>query len=55
MSNHATIFRQILCMIPQCQFKKEAEKYGNNRYTKHFTVWYQLKVNLYAQISGKMN
>lgn len=55
MSNHTTIFRQILSMIPQRQFEKEAEKYGYNRYTKHFTVWNQLKVNLYAQISGKMS
>ncbi len=55
MNNHTTIFRQILSMIPQSQFEKEAEKYGYNRYTKHFTVWNQLKVNLYAQISGKMS
>jgi hypothetical protein len=55
MSNDTTIFRQILSMIPQCQFEKDSEKHGYNRYTKHFTVWNQLKVNLYAQISGKMS
>ena len=55
MSNNTTIFRQILSMIPQRQFETEAEKYGYNRYTKHFTVWNQLKVNLYSQISGKMS
>ncbi len=55
MSNNTTIFRQILSMIPQSQFEKEAEKHGYNRYTKHFTVWNQLKVNLYAQITGKMS
>ncbi len=42
-------------MIPQRQFEKEAEKDGYNRYTKRFNVWNQLKVNLYAQISGKMS
>ena len=55
MSNDTTIFRQILSMIPQRQFEKDSEKHGYNRYTKHFTVWNQLKVNLYAQISGKMS
>jgi IS4 transposase len=43
----------MLSMIPQRQFEKEAEENGYNRYTKHFTVWNQFKVNLYAQISGK--
>ena len=55
MSNDTTIFRQILSMIPQRQFEKDAELHGYNRYTKHFTVWNHLKANLYAQISGKMS
>ena len=55
MSNDTTIFRQILSMIPQRQFEKDSEQHGYNRYTKHFTVWNQLKVNLYAQISSKMS
>jgi hypothetical protein len=55
MSDITTIFRQILSMIPQRQFEKEAETAGYNRYTKHFNVWNQFKVNLYAQISGKMS
>jgi len=53
MSNFTTIFRQILSMVPQVDFEKEAAKHGYNRYTKHFTVWNQFKVNLYSQISGK--
>jgi hypothetical protein len=53
MSNFTTIFRQILSMVPQVDFEKEAAKHGYNRYTKHFTVWNQFKVNLYAQISNK--
>ncbi|MEA3480192.1 MAG: DUF4372 domain-containing protein, partial [Bacteroidota bacterium] len=53
MRNYNTIFRQILNMLPRRQFKYEAEKYGYNRYTKHFTAWNQFFVNLYAQASGK--
>ena len=53
MNNNTTIFRQILSLIPQRQFESEAEKHGYNRYTKHFTVWNQLKVNLYSQITEK--
>lgn len=53
MNNYTTVFRQMLSMIPQSQIEKEAEEHGYNRYTKHFTVWNQFKVNLYSQISGK--
>ena len=55
MNNNTTILRQILSMIPRGKFEKEAEKNGYNRYVKHFTVWVQMIVNLYAQISGKMS
>lgn len=55
MNNNTTVFKQMLFMIPQRQFEKEAEKHGYNHYTKHFTVWNQFKVNLYAQISGKQS
>ncbi len=40
-------------MIPSKQFRDEVERSGANRYTKHFTAWNQLIVNLYAQASGK--
>lgn len=53
MNNFTTIFRQILSLIPQGEFEKEASRHGYNRYTKHFTVWNQFKVNLFAQISDK--
>lgn len=53
MKNYNTIFKQILNMIPRRQFDYEASKGGYNKYTKHFTVWNQFLVNLYAQVSGK--
>jgi hypothetical protein len=40
-------------MIPIHQFHDEVARTGSNRYTKHFTAWSQLVVNLYAQASGK--
>ena len=53
MKYNNTIFNQILNMLPRYEFEKEVEKEQGNRYTKHFTAWNQLLVNLYAQITGK--
>ena len=48
-----TIFNQMLNMLPRYEFEKEVDKEQANRYTKHFTAWNQMLVNLYAQITGK--
>ena len=48
-----TIFNQLLKMLPREQFEQDVARKQANRYTKHFTAWNQLLVNLYAQISGK--
>lgn len=53
MAYSSTVFRQLVNMIPSRQFHEEVERTGANRYTKHFTAWNQLIVNLYAQVSGK--
>ena len=53
MSYSNTVFRQMLSMIPKSQFSSEVDRSGADRYTKHFTSWSQLLVNLYAQASGK--
>lgn len=53
MHYYSTIFRQLLNIIPVRQFNYIATRDGYNRYTKHFTVWNQLIVNFYAQISSK--
>ena len=53
MSYSNTVFRQMLSMIPIRQFNSEVDRSGADRYTKHFTSWSQLLVNLYAQASGK--
>lgn len=53
MAYSSTVFRQLVNFIPTRQFHNEVEKSGANRYTKHFTAWNQLIVNLYAQASGK--
>ena len=39
--------------MPRYEFDQEVAKEQANRYTKHFTAWNQLLVNLYAQITGK--
>lgn len=53
MSYSSTVFRQLVNLIPSRKFHEEADRIGANRYTKHFTAWSQLVVNLYAQASGK--
>ncbi|MGC9367444.1 MAG: IS4 family transposase [bacterium] len=53
MKYYSTIYRQLLNIIPTRKFRYEAEKGRYNRYTKHFTVWNQFLVNLYAQASSK--
>ncbi len=53
MSYSNTVFQQMLSMIPKGQFSSEVDRNGADRYTKHFTSWNQLLVNLYAQASGK--
>ena len=53
MAYSNTVFRQMVNLIPSRQFHSEVEQSGANRYTKHFTAWNQLIVNLYAQASGK--
>jgi len=53
MKYNNTIFNQLLNMLPRYQFEQDVVRKQVNRYTKHFTVWNQLLVNLYAQVSGK--
>ena len=53
MAYSNTVFRQLVNLIPSRLFHSEVERTGANRYTKHFTAWNQLIVNLYAQASGK--
>lgn len=43
----------MLNLLPKDRFEVNADKYQANRYTKHFTAWGQLVVNLYAQASNK--
>jgi hypothetical protein len=53
MAYSNTVFRQLVNLIPSRPFHSEVERTGANRYTKHFTAWNQLIVNLYAQASSK--
>lgn len=53
MRNYSTIFRQLLNMLPRDGFESAVSEHGGDYYTKHFTSWNQLLVNLYAQVSGK--
>jgi len=48
-----TVFNQVLNFLPRDTFDARVKECGANRYTKHFTAWVQLVVNLYAQVSGK--
>lgn len=53
MKYNSTIFNQLLKMLPRDRFEQDVARQQANRYTKHFTAWNQLLVNLYAQVSGK--
>ncbi len=53
MKYHNTVFNELLKMMSREKFEQEALREQANRYTKHFTAWNQLLVNLYAQVSGK--
>jgi len=53
MKYNNTIFNQLLKMLPRDKFEQDVLREQANRYTKHFTAWNQLLVNLYAQVSGK--
>lgn len=53
MAYNNTVFNQLLNMLPRHKFETSVSKYQGDYYTKHFTSWNQLLVNLYAQASGK--
>jgi hypothetical protein len=49
----STIFGQMLDMLPRGEFDRDVAYTQADRYTKHYTAWNQLLVNLYAQATGK--
>lgn len=53
MAHYNTVFNQMLNLLPRHQFETSVSRYQGDYYTKHFTSWNQLLVNLYAQSSGK--
>ena len=53
MGYNSTIFNQMLNMLPKYRFETSVSQYQGDYYTKHFTSYNQLLVNLYAQASGK--
>lgn len=53
MKNFTTVMEQCLQFLPKDKFDVFTGQHNGNRYTKHFTVWNQLSVMLYAQATGK--
>jgi len=53
MAHYNTVFNQLLNMLPRHRFESSVSEYQGDYYTKHFTSWNQLLVNLYAQASSK--
>ena len=53
MAHYNTVFNQLLNMLSRHRFENSVSQYQGDYYTKHFTSWNQLLVNLYAQASGK--
>lgn len=47
-----SIFSQLLQFVPRYRFTKIVEKFGEDRYCKHFTAWKQFLTLLFAQITG---
>jgi len=53
MGYSSTLFGQMLRFLPRDGFQESVKAQDADRYTKHFTAWNQLVVNLYAQATGK--
>ena len=53
MGYSSTLFGQMLRLLPREGFEEKVKAAEADRYTKHFTAWNQLIVNLYAQATGK--
>lgn len=53
MRNCNTILNQLANMLPRYKFERSVANHNGDYYTKHFTSWNQLMVNMYAQASGK--
>ena len=53
MEYSSTVYEQVLRLVGRGDLERTVERWGANRYTKHYTAWTQLVVNLYAQVTGK--
>jgi hypothetical protein len=53
MKHFTTIMEQCLQFLPKDKFDVFVGQHKGDHYTKHFTVWNQLAVMLYAQATGK--
>lgn len=49
------VFAQLLDFIDKDAFLRIANKYGGNKYVKHFTCWNQLAVLIFGQLSNREN
>lgn len=50
MRYSASLFSQILSLIPQTQFNSIVNRYAGNRYAKTFSCWHQLVAMLFCQL-----
>lgn len=50
MPYSASLFSQILSLVPQTQFNRIVNQYGGNRYVKRFTCWDQLVAMMFCQL-----
>lgn len=53
MNHGKYVYSQIIEFLPQRVFDKFVEKYGGNKYVRHFTCWNQLLCMLFGQLTNR--
>ena len=53
MNKSKYVFSQLIEFLNFDQFRHIVDKYGGNRYVKHFTCWNQLLTLMFGQLSNR--
>ncbi len=53
MFSEQFVFSQLVSFLDRSKFNRIAQKYGGDRYVKHFTCWNQLLALMFGQLSNR--
>ena len=53
MNNGKYVYSQLIEFLPKRVFDNIVDKYGGNKYVKHFTCWNQLLVMMFGQLTNR--